>query len=157
VFSELLGATRTELQAPQIYVPNQLPIMADHEIQQLEEIAPAVLRDLDNIGWHATTLRRTLDIDSHISMHHVTQSQRSQLRWYSIIVASISAIAILGVIYLRSRPYLHFLLCITAKPKDPFRTTSATNPDLQQQMSEPKEERPEQNVLFVSYPVQHTD
>jgi hypothetical protein len=131
VFSELLRTTRTEFHAPQIYVPKQLPIMADHEIQQLEEIAPAVLRELDNISSHATTIRRTLDMDSLISMHYITQSQKTQLRWYSIFVASISALAILGLIYLCSAPYVHFLLCITAKPKDPVRTTSATNPDLQ--------------------------
>ena len=98
MFSELRGTTQTELHSPKFYIPEPLPIMAKHEVQQLEEIAPTILQELDNISSRASTLHRTLDIDSLFHVHHTAQLQQDQLHWHSIIVTSSSTTAILGVL-----------------------------------------------------------
>jgi hypothetical protein len=146
-----------ELHTPKLYIPDQLPIMADYEMQQPEEIAPTVLQQLDNISSRATTLRQTMDIDSLLRVHHAAQLQKNQLRWHSIIVTFISTTEILGVLYFCLCPYLHHLLCTNPKPNDSIQASSPTTPDLRQQTSKLKEEKPEQTAVFTSYPTQHAD
>ena len=157
MFSELRGTTQTELHSPKFYIPEPLPIMANHEVQQLEEIAPIILQELDNISSHASTLHRTLDIDSLFHMPHIAQLQQNQLHWHSIIVTSISTTAILGVLYLCLHPYLHRFICPSPKPNDFIRPTLPTNTDLPQQAAKLNDEGSEQTTKFVSYPTQHAD
>ena len=157
ILSELQGITQTELHSPKIYVPEPLPIMADHEIQQLKEIAPTILQELDNISSRASTLRRTLDIDALLQVHHTAQIQQNQLHWYSIVVTSISTIAILGVLYLCLYPDLQRLLCSSPKQNNSTHPTLSTNHNLPQPTSQLNNEKPEQPTLFASYSTPHAD
>lgn len=80
IFPELCGANQTELNAPKLYLPDKVPIIADHEIEQLEEIPPTQVQKLD-INSRVATLRQTLDIDSRFHIHHASQIQRNKLHW----------------------------------------------------------------------------
>ena len=157
IHSELQGITQTELHSPKIYIPEPLPIMADHEVQQLEEISPTILQERDNMSSRASTLRRTLDIDALLQVHHTARIQQNKLHWYSIVVTSISTIAILGVLYLCLHPYLQRILCSSPEQNYSTHLTLSTNHDFPQPTSQPNNEKPEHPTLFVSYSTPHTD
>jgi len=158
IFPELRGTTKTELSTPKLYLPDKVPIITDHEVQQLEDMALTTeFQKIDELNSRITTHQQTLDLDTLLHLHHASQMQRVQPHKHSFVATSVSIVAILGVRYLYLRPYLRNIHCSPPKPDAPARTSSPQNPELQQQTRELREGNSKQPIVFASYPIQQAD
>ena len=76
ILPELRETTQTELRTPKLYVLDKVPIIADHEVQQLEDMALTTeFQKLDSINSRIITHRQTLDLDTLLHVHHSSQVQ----------------------------------------------------------------------------------
>jgi len=62
---EVLGDTQTTLVTTRLYVPKQIGIIADHELQALEVI-PSEIRQLDDIKFQVATPYQVVGMNSHL-------------------------------------------------------------------------------------------
>jgi hypothetical protein len=72
---ELHGATQTELDAPKFYLPENITVATDYEIQQLQSITPTDVQQLNDIHTRMSTLQQTFDMDSLLHVHHTSLIQ----------------------------------------------------------------------------------
>jgi hypothetical protein len=158
ILPKLRGTTQTELSTPKLYIPDKFPIIADHEVRQLEDLALTTeIQKLDNINSSITTHRQTLDLDTLLNVQHVSQAQQAQLHWHTFVATSVSIAAILGVLHLYLRPYLRNIHCSPPKRDEPVRTASRQDPESQQHTPELLEGNSKQPIVFTSYPFKQED
>jgi len=88
-FSELHGTSQTNIEPTKLYLPEKILIMADYEVQQLQEILPLQLQKLDKIHAQTTGIKRTFYLDSLVHVHHTSLLHSKQTHWNLIITVSI--------------------------------------------------------------------
>ena len=154
MFSELRGTTQTELHSPKFYIPEPLPIMANHEVQQLEEIAPTIIKELDNISSRVSTNpghRHTIPRTSYCTAP--TESTTLAFHYCYFYFHNCNFRSPVSL-FIHLSPWFYLSL---PKPNDFIRPTLPTNTDLPQQAAKLNDEGPEQTIKFVSYPTKHAD
>ena len=56
---ELHGTTQSELDSPRMYLPDNIPIATEHEIQHLQELTPKAVQQLEEIRSKVTAPQHT--------------------------------------------------------------------------------------------------
>jgi hypothetical protein len=158
ILPELRGTTQTELSTTKLYVPEKVPIITDHEARQLEDMALTTeIRKLDNINSRIITHRQTLDLDTFLHVHHVSQVQQAQPQWHTFVATSVSIAAILGVLLLYLLPYLRNIYCSPPKTDARYRPASPQDPESQQQTPELLEGNSKQSIVLTSCSFKQAD
>ena len=154
---ELHGTTQSELDFPRIYLPDNIPVATEHEIQQLQGLTPKAVQQLGEISSKVTAPQHTFELDSLLHIHRTSLLQDRRTNWFITISTSLCALLFLSIICYLSYSRLRNRYCITLKPK--------TNPSTSENLSEPQEthelrregQTSDQKILFASYPLQRTD
>jgi len=71
ILPELHGTTRTRLDTPSFYLPDQPSVLAIHEAPQIEEAAPTKVMELNNIMSCLASPQRSLEVDM---LFHICQT-----------------------------------------------------------------------------------
>jgi hypothetical protein len=149
IYAILRGSMQTELNTPHNFIPNKIPIISQHESQQLQELAPPTLQALDGLQSHLTTPLHSINVDYLLHIHKT--SQNPKLTYFgTVFINLISLILLLGALYILLRSHIDRLQCTTIKTRD----TTNDNP-LQQRTPEPQQREREPNV-FTNYSLQHS-
>ena len=152
ICATLRGTMQTELNTPRMFLPDKVPIISPYESQQLHELTMPTLQALDNIQSSLATPLHSIDIDSLMHVHQSPQSSQTEIRWHPIAIILTTIIVLLWLVYFLLRSHFDKLRCAATKTLD---TESATSPQ-QHQTPEPRPRDAEQNVVFSSYPLQHS-
>jgi len=72
IFSDLHGTSLAELDTPKFYLPDNITIVTNDEIQQLKDVSPADIQRLHDVHTKVTTLQQTSDVDSLLHIHRTT-------------------------------------------------------------------------------------
>jgi len=151
IYPTLRGTVQTELNTPHIFLPDKVPIISPYESQQLHEITMPILQALDNIQSRLAKPLHSIDIDSLMHVHQISQSLQTEIRWHTVAIILTTSIVLLGLGYYLLRLHFDKLRCAATKTLDPL---SATSP--QASNSRTTTER-QQNVLFSSYALQNAN
>ena len=159
IFRNLHGTSLTELDTPNFYLPDNISIVTNDEIQQLEDISPADIQKLHDVHTKVTTLQHTFDVDSLLPIHRTTMLHKQKTHWfnnyyYSIITTSICTTLNLGTICFLFYFRFQYILRIIPKPNSTTCTSLSPTLALPPENIEPRNENQEQRVFFTSYPVQ---
>jgi len=103
----LHGTTQTTLDTPHLYIPAKIPIVANHEVQLLEEMAPPEGVVLDGVKSQVMMPPKTFDIDSLLNIHQTALRRERQTYWHLIITTAFCATTVLGIICFSLRSCLH--------------------------------------------------
>ena len=147
-FPELRGATREELRAPTLHLPDNITVVTDFELQRLREIPPLATRQLDDIHDRVTASMQTYDVESLLHSQQTSQLQEKQTNHLIIITTSLCALRIFSILFLLFThiPYGTYCVCKTDE------TTPRVKGD-----SETEDTRgvtQEDSVLFSTYALQ---
>jgi len=153
IYPTLRGTMQTELDTPQIFLPDKVPIISRYESQQLHELTMPTLKALDNIQSRLTTPLHSIDIDSLMHMYQSSQSSQAEIRWHTVAIILTTRIVLLGLGYFLLRLHYDKLRCAATKTLD---TKSANSPQ-QRRNPELRPRDTEQNVVFSNFPLQHTN
>ena len=154
IIPNLHGTSLAELGTPKCYLPDNISIVTNNEIQQLENISPAEIQKLHAVHTKVTTLQQTSDVDSLLHIHRRTMLHKQKTHWFIITTTSLCATLILGTLCFLFYFRFHYNLCIIPKPNSTTCTSSSPTLALMPKNIEPRNENQEQRVLFTSYPVQ---
>jgi hypothetical protein len=124
-FPQLNDASQMELDTPRLHVPD-ITVETDYEIQQLQNVTPPDVQQLNGIHTRTTTRQQTYDVDPLLYAHHSSVLQEKRTHWSAITVTSVCAVLLTAtlsfIIYLRScNP-----LCIVSKPNTVPQATKCT-------------------------------
>jgi hypothetical protein len=97
-FPELRGATREELRAPTLHLPDNITVVTDFELQQLREIPPLATRQLDDIHDQVTASMQTYDVESLLHPQQTSQLQEKRTNHLIIISTSLCALPIFSIL-----------------------------------------------------------
>jgi len=153
----LHGTTQSDLDFPKIYLPYNIPIATDHEIQQLQELTPKAVQQLEEIRSKVTAPQHTFELDSLLHIDQTSLLQERRTNWFITISTSLCTILFLSIICYLSYSRLRNMYCVPSKPG-----TNPSTPENSSELPETLESRCEeqaqdQRILFASYPLQRTD
>ena len=157
---ELHGEMQENINTANLYVPDQLSIVANHEIPLIQETSPQEVARLDEVKSKVVMPSQSFDIDSLFHIRQTSLRQAHQTYWHLIVTTSICAIAILSVLYFSLRSYLHnFITCRSSANKSPEPGTpeldpSPLPPEPKRRAYSPQPGNPKKEVLFTVYPTQ---
>jgi len=154
LFPNLHGTSLAELDTPKFYLPDNISIVTNDEIQQLEDIPPADIQKLHDVHTKVTTLQQTFHVDALLHIHRTTMLHKQKTHWFIIITTSICATLILGTICFLFHFRFHYLLRIIPKPNSTTCTSISPTLALPPENTEPRNENHEQRDLFTSCPMQ---
>ena len=97
-FPELRGATREELKAPTLHLPDNIPVVSDFELKQLREIPPLATRQLDDIHDRVTASMQTYDVESLLHSQQTSLLQEKRTNHLIIITTSLCALPIFSIL-----------------------------------------------------------
>ena len=145
-FPELRGATREELRAPTLHLPDNIPVVSDFELKQLREIPPLATRQLDDIHDRVTASMQIYDVESLLHSQQTSRLQEKRTNHLIIITTSLCALQIFSILcfllYTRIR-YGTYSLCKTDE------TTPHDKNDSDPE--DTRDETQEHSVLFSTY------
>ena len=98
IFPDLHGTSPAELDTPKFFLPDNISIVTNDEIQQLKDISPTDIQKLHDVHTKVTTLQRTFDVDSLLHIHLTAVLHKQNTHCFIIITTSICATLILGTI-----------------------------------------------------------
>jgi hypothetical protein len=90
----LHGATPTELDAPKFYLPENITVATDYEIQQLQSITPTDVQQLHDIHTRMSTVQQTFDMDSLLHVHHTSLIQEKRTYWFATTLPYVCALVL---------------------------------------------------------------
>jgi len=128
---ELHGATRADLDAPSVYVPEDLPILTRHELPHVEAALTAEVNELDQLKDRLETSQKSLDIDTLFHMQKTTFPRKILPQRHLIVAAISCTFTILLILYLSLQSKFQcFTQCCLNKNKSPEDATpqSPTSP-----------------------------
>ena len=97
IFPDLHGTSLAELDSLKFYLPDNISIVTNDEIQQLKDISPTDVQRLHDVHTKVATLKQTFDVDSLLHIHR-TMLHKQNTHWFIIITTPICATLILGTI-----------------------------------------------------------
>ena len=156
IFPDLHGTSLEELDLSKFYLPRNISIVTNDEIQQLEDMSPTDIQRLHDVLTKVTTRQQIFDVDSLLHIHRTTMLYKQNTPWFIIITTSTCATLILGTICFLFYFRFHYILRVISKPNNTTCTSSPPALAIFPENVEPNNENQEQRVLFVSYAVQPT-
>ena len=159
---ELQGTAQVNLQTSQIYIPDKIDVVANHEIPLLEQITPDAFAQLDEIRSKTMVPSQTFEVDSLLHIQQASLREEQRTHWYLIITPVVCTVAILGILCLSLRSYIHAFITRCYSPNttsvpsttDPNPSLTTTEPRQRSQI--PSNENPQRNVTFTAYSLQQT-
>jgi len=148
-FPELRGATREELKAPTLHLPDNIPVVSDFELKQLREIPPLATRQLDDIHDRVTASMQTYDVESLLHSQQTSLLQEKRTNHLIIITTSLCALPIFSILcfllYTRIRSGTY---CVCKTDEIAPRAKNDSEP------KDTRDETQEHSVLFSTYATQ---
>jgi len=92
---EILGTAQFTLDAAGIYVPDQVPIATNKEIQELQEAIPSEVQRLSDVTSRLATPRRRMDMHSLLSTSRTLDRHEQRCNWHLVTLISLGIITIL--------------------------------------------------------------
>jgi len=158
---DIIGNTQATIDPTKLYVPDQVAIVANHELQALEEAIPSEIAQLDDVRFRVAIPRRLIDMDSLLSTSRITTRREQRSYWHLVTLSVLCVITVLAFIVYSLKPYTHkmFARCMTRQntssqnttESNPVHETSCTNSD----ENAPDAKRDERHV-FPVYPTLST-
>jgi len=147
------------LDTPSLYLPEVSPVLAGHEIPQLQEAFPTEAGKIDILRAQLLTPQRSYDLDTLLQLRQTPLLRESLPYWHLIIITVSCTITVILVLYCSLRVRFHHLLLCNVTSDDP----SDTNP-VPQTISTPipvprhleesqREDYAKEVVSFATYPM----
>lgn len=102
-----LGSTQVSVDAPQLYVPDKIDVIAGHELRALEEMLPHEVTQLDKFTSEVRAPRQITDVNTLLHVNRSSLRLKQRAFWHIIFLTVPHAITVLGVLYFP----LWFRLC----------------------------------------------
>jgi hypothetical protein len=151
---DLQGDFQVTPDAPHLYVPDKVTVIADHERKLLEEIiTPPDVARLDEVVSKLNVPHQVADIGSLFHAHAASINREQNTHWYLIIMAVLFAFTSVG--FLSYSWYIAITYCRnrTRKPNpeapEPVSTNDSPGPS-----TDSVDWREQQNTTFTAYPLQ---
>ena len=150
--------TDARIEPPIIYLPDNISVLNDHELQQIRDMPLPNLQKLNYIYSQVTTSRHMYDLDAVMYIHQASLQQTQRTNWVIISLTSIATITTLNIFIYFLCNNLRNTYCITCKTNV---TTSPSQPSiepskLRNEASTSSEENTNSNMLFTSYALQQS-
>ena len=157
---ELRGEIQSTIVNTHFFVPDQIQIVADHEIPLIKQISPEEITRLDEVKSKVIVPSQSYYVNSLFHIEQASARQPPQTYWHQIATMSICAVAILGVISLSLRSPLRNLatLYLSSNPVHEPSTTaqnpSPLPPEPKRREYSPTNDNSQKDVAFTSYSMQ---
>jgi hypothetical protein len=155
---ELLGDTQATPNAPRLYIPDKIAVIAGHELQALEEMVPLEIGQLDAVASKVAAPRQIPDVNSLLHVNRFSLRREQRFNCYVIILAVLYTSTILGLLCFSLRSRLRTMIsnCWTQN-NAPTSNTTPPNPCPRQDASGPTEDDLRGNVVFTAYPLRQAN
>jgi len=136
---EIRGEIQSTIVNTHFYVPDQIQIVADHEIPLIKQISPEEeVTRLDEVKSKVKVPSQSYDVNSLFRIEQASARRYHKTYRHQITTISVCAVAILGVIYLSLRTPLRNLATRCLLPNTVHEpSTTAQNPSQLQTYSSP--------------------
>ena len=152
---ELHNTTKAKVDIPLLHRPEQLPIVAKHELPQIMEAAPPETQELDNIRARLATAHHSYDVDT--LFHQTSLRAERKSYWHLIITTATYTLAILLPLYFSLRHHIpRFRIhCFTTNTSSQLamanQTSSSQTSELERSNTEMQSGTQQENVAFATY------
>jgi len=136
---DIIGNIQATVDPTKLYVPDQVAIVTNHELQALEEAIPSETPQLDDVRSRVAMPRRSMDMNPLLSTNRITTRREQRSYCHLVTVTVLCVITVLAFIVHSLRSYTHKMIarCMirqntssqnTTEP-NPIHETSFTNSD----------------------------
>ena len=80
----MIGNTHATIDTTKPYVPDQVAIIMNHELQALEETIPPEIAQLDDVRSRVAMLRRIIDMNSLLTTSRITTRREQRSYWHLV-------------------------------------------------------------------------
>jgi hypothetical protein len=157
---ELHGETQAAINTDQLYVPDRLSIVADHEIPLIQEASPEEAARLDELKSNVMMPSQNINTDTLFHIRQASLRQEHQTYWHIIISITVYIVTILVVLCTSLRSKLrNMAACCFPKHTSPEPSTSEQDPsplppEPKQRAYSPQADNSRNDVAFTTYSVQ---
>jgi hypothetical protein len=157
---DLQGATQADLCTSHLYIPEELSIVAEHEVQLLQDATPTAIERLDEIQSRIMARQQTFDMDLLLHMRQTSLRQEHGTYWHFIFAKTFCAISVLIILLFSLRSYVHnLILChysmnTSSQQNVISQSSPPLDPSHKQEARKPKDSNLQKNVTFASYSLQ---
>ena len=95
---DIIGNTQATIDPTKLYVPDQVAIVTNHELQALEEAIPSEIAQLDDVRSRVAIPRRIIDMDSVLSTSRITSRREQRSYWQLVTLTVLCVITVLAFI-----------------------------------------------------------
>jgi len=95
---DMIGNTQATVDPTKLYVPDQVAIVANHELQALEEAIPSEIAQLYDVRSRVAIRRRIIDIDSLHSTSRITTRRERRSYLHLVVLTVLCVITVLAFI-----------------------------------------------------------
>jgi hypothetical protein len=152
---KLSGSLQRKLDTPNFYLPENHSAITDYEAQQIDEMLPDSVKELDKVASRIQIQKQTLDVSLLLHVHQGTMQREKQTYWYIILSTSVSAIIILGIFCFLLYTHFHKLKCCSlptsSNPDTATQTSSSQTQCTQQDTNVASNAEAEREVVFTVY------
>jgi hypothetical protein len=92
---ELRRTGYARLDTPGLYLPDLSPILASHEMPQIDAPAPVDTAATDDVRAHLLTPQRTIDVDTLLQIRRTSPQQESAFSWPILVSISSGSLTLL--------------------------------------------------------------
>jgi hypothetical protein len=85
---DIIGNTQATIDPTKLYVPDQVAIFTNHELQALAEAMPSEIAQLDDVRSRVGISRRIIDMDSLLSTSRITTRREQRSYWHPVHLQS---------------------------------------------------------------------
>jgi hypothetical protein len=98
------------LDAPRLYLPDKVPVVASQEVSRIEAAMPPEATDLDYVKARLVTPRQSFDVDTLLHVHQKSVHEARESYWIRLatIINCISFVTVL--LYFSLRWYFRLLI-----------------------------------------------
>jgi len=112
------------LDAPQLFLPDSVPVVPSHELAKIEAAMSPEMSGLDYIKERLVTPRQAFDVDTLLHVHQKSMHAAQESHWLRLITIVACLIAIILLLFFLLRSYLRILLLLSTL----FPTYAPENP-----------------------------
>jgi len=119
--SDIIGNTQATIDPTKLYVPAQVAIVANHELQAHEEAIPPEIAQLDDVRSRVAIPRRIIDMHSLLSTSRITTRSEQQSYWHLV------TLTVLAFLVYSLKSYTHKMIarCMTRQNTSSQNTTES--------------------------------
>jgi hypothetical protein len=132
------------LEAPTIYLPDNISVLNDHEHELIKDIPLPNLHRLSDIQAHVTVPRNTHDVDAIIHVHQSSLLLEKRTNWFIIPFTTLpTLLSLTALVYI---VYTHFRKAYYVTGKADAATSYPIPP-----LEHSKQNDEEPNIIFAAY------